>query len=85
MKDCFLKQSLMAGLKKNAFEISRSLLVDETRVYVVEDDALQLVTIEPIVFNEKSVVVRGLENGLEILSKPVSGAYSGMIVAKIEN
>ena len=80
----YLEAHINGRFEKNAYEINRSLLVDESRVYIVEDNALKLVDVEPVVFNEKTVIVRGLENGLEIVSKPIAGAYSGMEVVVFE-
>jgi len=81
----FLEALINGRYEKNAFEINRSLLVDESKVYVVEDNVLQLIDVEPVVFNEKTVIVKGLENGKEIISKPISGAYSGMNVSVLED
>ena len=66
--------------KKNAYEISRSLLVEQSKVYVVRDSVLQLVDVKPLHYNQKSVIVGGLEDGETILSRIVPGAYDGMEV-----
>jgi len=66
--------------KENAYEISRSLLVDQSNVYLVKDSLLQLVEIEPLHFNEKTVVVGGLQDGDTIITRMVPGAYEGMKV-----
>jgi multidrug efflux pump subunit AcrA (membrane-fusion protein) len=68
----------------NAVEIARSLLVDESKVYLVQDSALFLVNIVPVFFNQKTVVVKGLEDGQVLISKPVPGAYAGMEVKQYE-
>ncbi|NNF35286.1 MAG: HlyD family efflux transporter periplasmic adaptor subunit [Saprospiraceae bacterium] len=81
----FLEALINGRYEKNAYEINRSLLVDESKVFVVEDNALRLVTVDPVVFNEKTVIVKGLENGREIISKPISGAYTGMVVSVLED
>ena len=65
---------------EGSMEIARSLLVDELKVYIVQDSALQLVEVEPVFFNEKTVIVKGLLDGQKIISKNVPGAYSGMEV-----
>ncbi|MEN8191524.1 MAG: HlyD family efflux transporter periplasmic adaptor subunit [Bacteroidota bacterium] len=80
----YLEASLSAASEKNAFEISRKLIVNESEVFIVKDSTLQLQQITPVYFNKNSVVVKGLEDGTTILSKPVPGAYSGMQV-KISN
>ncbi|MFY7672255.1 efflux RND transporter periplasmic adaptor subunit [Tenacibaculum sp. MEBiC06402] len=63
-----------------AIEINRKLLVENKAVYVVKDSVLSLVDINPVHFNEKTVVVKGLADGNKLVSKPVAGAYSGMPV-----
>ena len=74
----FLDASLNATSEKNAVEISRKLIVNNSEIFVVQDSTLQLKQITPVYFSEKSVVVKGLQDGTIILSKPVPGAYSGM-------
>lgn len=74
-------EAMMSGEAiEDAYEIPRSLLVDESKVYTVQDSALNIVPIQPIYFNEKTVIVKGLENGTSIISRMVPGAYSGMKV-----
>jgi len=65
----------------DAFEINRSVLFDDDQVFVVKDSLLVAVKTDPLFFKENTVVVRGLENGSRVLSKPVPGAYAGMKVA----
>lgn len=76
----YLEATLAGKTVSDAFELQRSLLVDEKNVYVVNDSVLALTPIKPIFFNEKTVVVQGLENGQKILKNPVPGAYNGMLV-----
>ena len=65
---------------ENSMEISRSLLVNETKVYLVENDALKLTDVTPLFYNEKTVIVKGLNDGDQLVSKAVPGSYSGMEV-----
>ena len=74
----FLDASLNATSEINAVEISRKLIVNNSEIFVVQDSTLQLQQITPVYYSENSVVVKGLEDGTTILSKPVPGAYSGM-------
>jgi len=80
----YLEASIDGKEKQNAYEINRSLLVDESKVYVVKDSILQLVQIDPLHFDQKSVIVSGLKDGDTIISRTVPGAYDGMEV-KINN
>ena len=68
----------------NSMEISRSLLVNESKVYSVEDNLLKLVDVKPVFFNEKTVIVQGLENDQQIITRTVPGAYDGMEVKIFE-
>jgi multidrug efflux pump subunit AcrA (membrane-fusion protein) len=76
----YLEASLIAKSVDDAYELSRTLLVDGNRVYIVKDSQLELVDTNPVYFNDKSVIVKGLENGTLVLSKEIPGAYTGMRV-----
>ncbi|MCK5703888.1 MAG: HlyD family efflux transporter periplasmic adaptor subunit [Cyclobacteriaceae bacterium] len=81
LKEGMYLEAIMNGEPiEGSMEIARSLLVDELKVYIVQDSALQLVEVEPVFFNEKTVIVKGLLDGQKIISKNVPGAYSGMEV-----
>jgi len=76
----YLEAMLTAKSEENAFEVSRNLLVEMDKLYVVKDSVLDLVSIQPIFENQKTIVVKGLENGTQVLTKPVPGAHRGMLV-----
>jgi len=76
----YLEANVPAKEEMNAIEISRKLLVENKSVYIVKGNILDLVDITPIYFNEKTVVVKGLENGTQLVSKPIAGGYSGMLI-----
>jgi multidrug efflux pump subunit AcrA (membrane-fusion protein) len=66
--------------KENAYEMNRSLLVDENKVYTVVDSTLHLIQIRPLHYSQKSVIISGLNDGDEIITRMVPGAYDGMEV-----
>jgi len=76
----YLEVALYAKPEDNAFEVSRKLLIDNSKVYIVKDSVLDLVEISPIFENQNTVIIKGLSDGTQILSKPVPGAHSGMLV-----
>lgn len=76
----YLEAHLEAKSEENAYEIPRQLLVNNESVYVLKDSIIDLVQIDPVYFNDKTVVIKGLENDTPILSRPVPGAYPGMKV-----
>lgn len=81
----YLNAALKTKEIENATEISRKLLVDDTKVFVVNDTILNLVNINPVYFNNETVIITGLENGTNILSKSLPGAYDGMLVKTIND
>ena len=80
----YLEAALKAKEEKQAFEIPRKLLIDENKLFIVRDAALAMTEVVPVFYKEKTVVVKGLEDGTVILANTVPGAYSGMKVAVIE-
>ena len=76
----YLEANVPVKTATEAIEIDRKLLVDNTSLYVVKNNQLDMVTVNPIHFNEKTVVVKGLENGEILVRKPVAGAYVGLPV-----
>jgi len=81
LKEGMYLEAIVEGKEKqNAYELSRSLLIDESKLFVVSDSTLQLVDIDPVHFNQKTVIVTGLKDGDTVVSKLVPGAYDGMEV-----
>jgi len=76
----YLEANVPAKEEVNAIEIPRKLLIENKSVYIVKGNVLELVEITPIYFNEKTVVVKGLVNGTQMVSKPIAGGYSGMLI-----
>lgn len=76
----YLEARLNAKQEQNAIEIDRNLLLDGNHIYIVKDNALDVIDVEPVFFTETKVVLKNVPDGTTILSKPVIGAYSGMLV-----
>ena len=55
-----------------------------TEVFVVKDGLLALVPVEVLHRDADVVLVRGLEEGMQVLAEPVSGAYEGMLVERAQ-
>lgn len=77
----FLEASIDAAKLEDAFEIPRSVVFDDDQVFLAMDSVLVQQTVAPIHYNEKTVIVRGLENGSEVLTKMPPGAYPGMKIS----
>lgn len=76
----YLEAELVAKSEENAFEMERKLLVNNESVYVFKDSIIDLLKVNPVFFSDKTVVIKGLEDGTSVLSKSVPGAYPGMKV-----
>ena len=76
----YLQAFVAAKEIPDSYEVSRKLLVNNEAVYVLDNDKLKLVAINPVFFNENTVIVKGLTNGTQLISKPVPGAFTGMPV-----
>lgn len=81
----YLEADLTARSEENAIEVSRKLLVDNKQLFVVRDSILELIDVKPVYFSAESAVIKGIENGTLILSKPTPGAYDGMLVKIFED
>jgi multidrug efflux pump subunit AcrA (membrane-fusion protein) len=80
----YLEAEVQAKEEANTCEVSRKLLVNNEKLFVVKDSILDYALVTPVYFTDKTVVVRGLEDGTLLLSRAVPGAYAGMKVKVLE-
>lgn len=76
----YLEAALDAKEEPNAIEINRNLLSEQNTIFVLRDSVLEAVSAIPVYFTDTKVVLKGLEDGTIFISRPVPGAYSGMLV-----
>ncbi len=76
----YLEAELEAKEEEETYEISRKILLDNDKVFIVKENALHLVSVVPVYYTERTVIVRGLEDGTQLMSRAVPGAYPGMSV-----
>lgn len=76
----YLEAQIEGNAKENAYSVSRNLLVDDTKLYVVSDSALQLMAVNIAHKDEKNVVITNIPENTMLVSQPIPGAYSGMLV-----
>lgn len=81
----YLKASIHAQTESDAFVINRNLLMNKSEVYIIQDSTLQLQRVDPVYFNSKTVVIKGLKDHTEILSAPIANAYPGMKIQPMES
>ncbi|WBX70277.1 efflux RND transporter periplasmic adaptor subunit [Tenacibaculum retecalamus] len=76
----YLEANVPVKKMSEAIEINRKLLIENKAVYVIKDNVLDLIAINTVHFNENTVIIKGLDNGMKLVYKPVAGAYVGMPV-----
>ncbi len=76
----YLEADIEAQQLSDVFEMDRSLIVDQTYVFTVEDNVLVKVPVTIVHANENTVLVRGLKDASELVAFPISGGYEGMKV-----
>lgn len=76
----YLEVILEAKSEENAYEVSRKLLIENSKLYIVKDTVLDLINVDIAFENKNTVIVKGLLNGTQLVSKLVPGAHSGMLV-----
>lgn len=80
----YLEASLNAKEETDAIEIDRNLLLENDKIFVVRDSILDLIDVKPIYFSDKKVVLKEVPEGITIITKPVVGAYAGMLVKQYQ-
>ncbi|MCR9181455.1 MAG: HlyD family efflux transporter periplasmic adaptor subunit [Flavobacteriaceae bacterium] len=76
----FLEANLDAREEQNAYKIQRKLLINESQIYIVEENKLNLLDIDLIYITEREVVVKGIPDGTIILREVLPGAFAGQPV-----
>ncbi len=80
----YLEANLNAKEETNAIEIDRNLLLENNRIFIVRDSILDIIDVNPVYFSDTKVVLKEIPDGTTILSKPLMGAYTGMLVRKYQ-
>ena len=80
----YLKAQITGSDIANAFSISNNLILEGNTIYVIENNALALQPIEIVNHLGDNALVKGLENGMVIVTQTIANAYPGMPV-KIAN
>ncbi|MFB9054312.1 efflux RND transporter periplasmic adaptor subunit [Formosa undariae] len=76
----YLEAKLNAKEEENSIEIDRSLMLDGAKIFILKENTLDMIDVNPVFYSETTVVLKSIPNGTVILAKPVPGAYAGMLV-----
>lgn len=81
----YLEAKLEAKQEQDAIEINRSLLLDNNEIYVVRQDTiLDVIPVKPVYFSDAKVVLKDVPEGTVIITRPLQGAFAGMLVKIFE-
>lgn len=80
----FLNGTVQTKSLGEVMVLPRTLLVDNNKVYTVDDKRLALQQVEVVKLDGNDMYVKGLENSKTVLAQPLLGAYEGMPVQIIE-
>lgn len=80
----YLNGTIQGQALDSAASIPRFLLVNESQVYTVENNALKLNTVEVIHESDDVLIVKGLKDRTQLVDQVVPGAYEGLEVEIIE-
>jgi multidrug efflux pump subunit AcrA (membrane-fusion protein) len=78
----YLEAQVNVKQEDNAIEINRNLLLENNEIFVVRDSLLDVIPVKPIYFSDTKVVLKDVPDGAIILSRPLQGAFVGLLVKK---
>ena len=81
----FVEVKVPLGVISNSQLISRSLLINDSYVFIAnKDDKISKVNVQPMFYNKENVIVTGLEDGTRLITSNVSGIYEGMKIKVVQ-
>ncbi|GAA5221364.1 efflux RND transporter periplasmic adaptor subunit [Membranihabitans marinus] len=81
----YLSAELEGRSIEQGYEVSRKLLVNNSQIYIIEDQKLKLIPVDVEYFKSKTAIISNLVDGSQLLENPIPGAYEGMIVEVINH
>lgn len=73
----YLEGRVKGQVYEDAFEIPRDVLVNENKVFIVQDSTAELLAVEPLKTSDQTAIVRGLEDGMTLIVEDNTEAFSG--------
>ena len=75
----YVNTKIPLNLNSEGFSVSRSILINDSFVYVAENNnVVGIRNVKPIYYDEDSVILSGLIDGEKIISSYIPGIYKGM-------
>jgi len=77
----YLEGRVKGQVYEDAFEIPRDVLVNENKVFIVQDSVAALMPVEPLKTSDQTAIVRGLEDGMTLIVEDNTEAFLGTKVS----
>ena len=77
----YLEGRVKGLVYEDAFEIPRDVLVNENKVFIVQDSVAALLPVERLKTSDQTAIVRGLEDGMTLIIEDNTEAFLGTKVA----
>jgi multidrug efflux pump subunit AcrA (membrane-fusion protein) len=90
-ENLYLSGEIEANIQAQVIEVSRTLLVENEKIFTVPDSSLQLLPVQVVKIGANTVLLRGVPDGTRLLKENFPGAFEGMPVrilqteAKVED
>lgn len=81
----YLEANIHAQEADDAIEVSRALLVENKAIYIVENGKIHIEQVDIFYSNLNTVIIKGLKNGVQFVSQPITGAFEDMDVKIIKD
>ena len=81
----FVEVKIPLGIIPNSQIISRSLLINDSYVFIAnEDSKISKINVTPLFYNKENVIVTGLNDGARLITSNVSDIYEGMKIKVVQ-
>jgi multidrug efflux pump subunit AcrA (membrane-fusion protein) len=78
----YLEANIQGKGKVDAIEVARNLLIDNNKLYVIDQDSTLVLKPVNVVHKTRStIIVQGVDENAWLLTKAIPGAYQGMKVS----
>ena len=81
----FVEVKIPLGIIPNSQIISRSLLINDSYVFIAnEDNKISKINVTPLFYNKENVIVSGLNDGARLITSNVNDIYEGMKIKVVQ-
>ena len=83
-ENLYLSGEIEANIQAQVIEVSRTLLVENEKIFTVPDSSLQLLPVQVVKIGANTVLLRGVPDRTRLLKENFPGAFEGMPVRVLQ-